>query len=171
MSEEEKKFNPWEVDANKGESEGKKFSFVKLLKLSCWSISNTFLGFAGLVVFILSLFLIFRHGTGLADLSYLELGWFFWMYFCLSRIKGSVGILNKQGMKAVFSIFYSIGLIGFWIGVVMLVLSFQKLIFLRESFLASNTAELGSLFVVFMGFGLVALKNENPLETSGVDAS
>jgi hypothetical protein len=123
------------------------------------------------VIFILSVVLIFRHGSGLADLSYLELGWFFWIYFCLSRIKGSVGIFNRQGMKTIFRVFYSIGLIGFWIGVVMLVLSFQNLIFSRASFLASNTVELGSLFVVFIGFGLVALKNEPSLESSGEDAS
>jgi len=171
VNEETKEFDPWEANKNKGEDAGEKFSFIKFLKLSYWSISNTFLGFTGLVIFILSLFLVFRHGSGLADLSYLELGWFFWIYYCLSRIKGSVGIFNKKGIKTIFKVFYTIGLIGFWIGVVMLLLSLQNFIFSKASFLASNTVELGSLFIVFMGVGLVALKNEQPLETNEVEVS
>lgn len=164
MSKSKSDFNPWGERNN--ETENRKISFIKLIKLGYWSISNTVLGVIGLLIFIASIALVFRHGNGLADLSFLELGWFLWLYFCLSRIKVAVGIFSKRGMKTVFKVFYTIGLIGFWVAVVMLILSLQNLIFSKASFLASNTIELGALFVVFMGFGLVALKKEANSETS-----
>tara|TARA_B100001063_G_C16507224_1_gene424969 strand:- start:38 stop:544 length:507 start_codon:yes stop_codon:yes gene_type:complete len=164
MVEDKNNFDPWKERKDKTEDSGA--SFITFIKLGYWSISNAVLGVFGFIIFLTSIVLIFRHGNGLADLSFLELGWFFWIYFCLSRIKRTVSLLSKIGIKTIFKIFYTIGLIGFWVGVVMIILSLQNLIFSNASFLASNTVELGSLFVVFMGFGFVAFKKESYLEKS-----
>lgn len=144
-----------EGDANPTIEESR-FSIFTLLKKTYLSISKTAFSILGIGIFLISFFLVFRHDGFLSNISYLELAWFFWIYFCFSRIKSNVGLINKAGFRHIVGMFYFTGVIGFWISIALFLLSIKSLIFSKTSFWASNTVEFGLMLIVFLGFGISA---------------
>lgn len=122
-------------------------------------LSSLIMGVAGLIVFCVCMFTVFRHGGWLADVSILEWLLFFWLAYCLYAVKE----LALEQKRSVFlfrwRLFALIGWTMFWTALGYAAwFKWGSEAGLQKSFLASNLFELSLLLVVGggMGFGLLA---------------
>jgi hypothetical protein len=128
------------------------------------SIHETLLPFiakgVGVITLTLCLFIVFRHGSGLADVSFVELGFFIWLLYCFNAAKD----LAQEQQRSIYIFFWEGLKLTGW----LMIWSFLAYVVwfkwgsefgFKANFFASNLFEVTLLLVVGIGAGLGVLVN------------
>jgi len=115
-------------------------------------------GLVGIVTFVACFIIIFRHGVGLAEISFLELGLFIWLFFCFY----SAISLAKEQERSVILTLWRLFVITGWL-MVWSCLAYAAWFKwgaasgYKVTFFASNLFEVSVLLVVGIGSWLGSL--------------
>ena len=150
MKAEEKKNDPW---LNESEDKGRGI-FRSIYDF----ISSLVMGLVGLIVFGVCLFTVFRHGSGIAEVSIIEIGLFIWLFYCVNVSKDLA--VNQKRSVFVFRwrLFALTGWVTLWASLAYAAwFKWGADYGFQESFLASNLFEVSLMLVVGIGSGLGVL--------------
>lgn len=123
-------------------------------------LSSLIAGSVGIVTFAICIFTVFRHGGGLADVSFVELGFFIWLLYCFNAAKDLAQEQGRSHFLFTWQLFALTGWLMFWSSLAYAAWFKWGADFgLKENFFASSLFEVSLLLVVGIGAGLGVLVN------------
>lgn len=123
-------------------------------------LSSLIAGSVGIVTFVICMFIVFRHGGGLADVSFVELGFFIWLWFCFNAVNELAKEQGRSSFLFTWQLFALTGWLMLWSSLAYAAWFQWGADFgLKENFFASSLFEVTLLLVVGIGAGLGVLVN------------
>jgi hypothetical protein len=142
---------------NQDDLENRKRSIFKLIYEF---LSSLIAGSLGIITFVICIFIVFRHGGGLAEVSFLELGFFMWVLYCFNAAKNLAQEQQRSVFLYTWRLFALSGWLLFWSSLACAAWFKCGSDFgFKENFFASSLFELSLLLVVGIGAGLGVLVN------------
>lgn len=131
-----------------------------IFKLIYEFLSSLIAGSLGIITFVICIFTVFRHGGGLAEVSFLELGFFMWVLYCFNAAKNLAQEQQRSVFLFTWRLFALSGWLLFWSSLAYAAwFKWGSDFGLKENFFASSLFELSLLLVVGIGVGLGVLVN------------
>lgn len=142
---------------NQDDLENEKRSIFKLIYDF---LSSLIAGSVGIITFVICIFTVFRHGGGLAEVSFLELGFFIWILYCFNAAKNFAQEQQRSVFLFTWRLFALTGWLMFWSSLAYAAwFKWGSDFGFKENFFASSLFELSLLLVVGIGAGLGVLVN------------
>lgn len=137
-------------------------------------LSSLIAGSLGIVTFAICIFTVFRHGSGLADVSFLELGFFIWLLYCFNAAKELAQEQQRSVFLFTWRLFALTGWLMFWSCLAYAAwFKWGADYGLQDNFFASSLFEVSLLLVVGIGAGLgvlVSVKTNNDEQPKAEEA-